>query len=146
MPDNHSPEVRSKNMAAIRSKNTKPEVMVGKYLFSKGLRYRKNVASLPGKPDYVFPKYKTVVFVNGCFWHKHACPRFHWPKSNQEYWIPKITRNVQRDQQNALELSRLGWHVLTVWECELKKGKAEQTLENLYQEIINCNPSDKNTG
>ena len=89
MADNHSKEVRSMNMSHIRSKNTKPEEKVRKYLFSKGFRYRKNVRTLPGCPDIVLPKYKTVIFVNGCFWHKHDCPRFVWPTSNEEYWIPK---------------------------------------------------------
>ena len=97
MADNHTKEVRSRNMSHIRSKNTKPEEKVRKYLFSKGFRYRKNVRTLPGCPDIVLPKYKTVIFVNGCFWHKHDCPRFVWPSSNEDYWIPKIQRNVERD-------------------------------------------------
>ena len=97
MADNHSKEVRSKNMSHIRSTNSKPEEIVRKYLFSKGFRYRKNVRTLPGCPDIVLPKYHTVIFVNGCFWHKHDCGRFVWPSSNTEYWIPKINRNVERD-------------------------------------------------
>ena len=136
MADNHSKEVRSKNMSAIKSKNTKPELKVRSFLFSKGLRYRINVAKLPGKPDLVFPKYRTVIFVQGCFWHKHDCGRFHWPKSNVEYWEKKINGNVQRDMVNQKHLTDMGWQVLTVWECELKKDKAEQTLERLYQQII----------
>ena len=136
MADNHSPEVRSRNMAQIRSTNTKPELVVRKHLFSKGLRYRVNVKTLPGKPDLVFPKYKTVVFVNGCFWHKHDCGRFRWPSSNQEYWEKKIKRNLERDQLNYEELRNLGWKVIVVWECELKKAIVETTLENLYRAII----------
>ena len=97
MADNHTPEERSYNMSRIRSKDTKPEEKVRKYLFAQGFRYRKNVRKLPGCPDIVLPKYKTVIFVQGCFWHMHDCGRFHWPASNQEYWEPNIRRNVERD-------------------------------------------------
>ena len=135
MADNHSKEVRSMNMSHIRSKNTKPEEMVRKYLFSKGFRYHKNVRKLPGCPDIVLPKYKTVIFVNGCFWHKHDCPRFVWPSSNQEYWIPKITSNVERDERNYSMLRNEGWSVIIVWECELKKAVADARLEKLINEI-----------
>ena len=135
MADNHSKEVRSMNMSHIRSKNTKPEELVRKYLFSKGFRYRKNVRKLPGCPDIVLPKYKTVIFVNGCFWHKHDCPRFVWPSSNQEYWIPKITSNVERDERNYSMLRNEGWTVIIVWECELKKAVADARLEKLINEI-----------
>ena len=135
MADNHSKEVRSKNMSHIRSTNSKPEEIVRKYLFSKGFRYRKNVRTLPGCPDIVLPKYKTIIFVNGCFWHKHDCPRFVWPSSNEDYWRPKILRNVERDQKNAEALKNMGWRIITVWECELKKKVAEQTLEKLAEEI-----------
>ena len=135
MADNHSKEVRSMNMSHIRSKNTKPEEMVRKYLFSKGFRYRKNVRKLPGCPDIVLPKYKTVIFVNGCFWHKHDCTRFVWPSSNQEYWIPKITSNVERDERNYSMLRNEGWTVIIVWECELKKAVADARLEKLINEI-----------
>lgn len=122
-------------MSHIRSKNTKPEEIVRKYLFSKGLRYRKNVKTLPGCPDIVLSKYKTVVFVNGCFWHKHDCGRFVWPKSNQEYWNKKIQRNIERDATSYAELSKLGWKVLIIWECELKRIIREQSLENLFTSI-----------
>ena len=135
MADNHSKKVRSVNMSHIRSKNTKPEEFVRKYLFSKGFRYRKNVRKLPGCPDIVLPKYKTVIFVNGCFWHKHDCPRFVWPSSNQEYWIPKITSNVKRDARNYSMLRVKGWKVIVVWECELKKAVADARLEKLINEI-----------
>lgn len=136
MADNHSKETRSYNMSHIRSKNSKPEELVRKYLFSKGFRYRKNVRELPGCPDIVLPKYKTVVFVNGCFWHKHDCPRFVWPSSNEDYWRPKILRNVERDRQNEERLKAMGWRVITVWECGLKKKVIEQTLGKLEEEII----------
>lgn len=135
MADTHSKEVRSMNMSHIRSTNSKPEEKVRKYLFSKGLRYRKNVRTLPGCPDIVLPKYKTVIFVNGCFWHHHDCERFVWPKSNQEYWYPKINRNVERDTKNYELLSSSGWRVLVIWECELKKKVAEENLEKLYSNI-----------
>lgn len=123
------------NMSRIRSTNSKPEEIVRKYLFSKGFRYRKNVNKLPGCPDIVLPKYKTVIFVNGCFWHKHDCPRFIWPSSNQDYWIPKIQRNIERDRLNVAELQKKGWHIITVWECELKKKNRELRLERLLSEI-----------
>lgn len=135
MADNHSKEVRSMNMSHIRSTNSKPEEIVRKYLFSKGFRYRKNVKKLPGSPDVVLPKYRTVIFVNGCFWHKHNCPRFVWPSSNQDYWKPKILRNIERDQKNAEELRSLGWRVITIWECELKKSLRDERLDLLAAEI-----------
>ena len=135
MADNHSKEVRSMNMSHIRSKNTKPEEKVRKYLFSKGFRYRKNVRNLPGCPDIVLPKYKTVIFVNGCFWHKHDCPRFVWPTSNEEYWIPKITRNVERDQNNYGRLQELGWHVIVIWECQLKNNNTERTMQPVVEAL-----------
>lgn len=135
MADNHSKEVRSMNMSHIRSKNSKPEELVRKYLFSKGFRYRKNVKTLPGCPDIVLPKYKTVIFVNGCFWHKHDCPRFVWPSTNEEYWRSKIMGNVERDKRNLAELQQLGWTVLTVWECELKKKVIDATLDQLGKRL-----------
>ena len=135
MADNHSKEVRSKNMSHIRSTNSKPEEIVRKYLFSKGFRYRKNVRTLPGCPDIVLPKYHTVILVNGCFWHKHDCGRFVWPSSNTEYWIPKINRNVERDKQNHKKLIDMGWKVLIIWECELKKNVREDRLERLIKKI-----------
>lgn len=139
MSDVHTPEKRSYNMSRIRSKDTKPEEKVRKYLFAKGFRYRKNVRTLPGSPDVVLPKYKTVVFVHGCFWHMHGCGRFHWPATNQEYWEPKIYRNNERDQSNKEQLQALGWKVLTVWECELKKPAFEKTMENLINSILDEN-------
>jgi len=139
MADNHTKGVRSMNMSHIRSTNSKPEETVRKYLFSKGLRYRKNVRTLPGKPDIVLPKYKTVVFVNGCFWHKHDCGRFVMPASNTEYWSKKISGNIERDKTNRLQLEELGWRVLVIWECQLKKKVAENNLNHLYESIIITN-------
>lgn len=139
MADNHTKEIRSMNMSHIRSTNSKPEEIVRKYLFSKGFRYRKNVKKLPGCPDIVLTKYQTVIFVNGCFWHKHDCPRFVWPSSNQAYWRPKILRNVERDQLSRQELEALGWKVIAVWECELKKKVRDTRLAELEAEIKNQN-------
>ncbi len=136
MTDNHSPEQRKINMSHIRSKNTKPEETVRKYLFSRGLRYRKNVRSLPGCPDIVLKRYKTIIFVNGCFWHHHDCDKFKWPTSNQEYWIPKIKENENRDSKNRALLSDMGWKVIVVWECQLKNNTAKKTLEVLYRQIV----------
>ena len=144
MADNHTAEVRSRNMSRIRSANTKPEEIVRKYLFSKGLRYRKNVKSLPGCPDIVFPKYKTVVFVNGCFWHMHDCGRFVWPTSNEEYWRKKITRNIKRDDENYHTLEATGWIVLVIWECELKKKVVENNLQKLYQKVTQQSSNSMN--
>ena len=137
MADNHSKEIRSMNMSHIRSKDNKPEEIVRKFLFSQGFRYRKNVRSLPGCPDIVLPKYRTVIFVNGCFWHGHQkCRYFVMPKSNTEYWENKINNNIARDKITYESLSKLGWNILIVWECELKKDKRESTLECLYYNIL----------
>jgi len=134
--DNHTPEVRSYNMSRIRSTNTKPEELVRKFLFSKGFRYRKNDKRLPGKPDIVLKKYNTVIFVNGCFWHCHeGCPKYVFPKSNQDYWREKLDRNKKRDSDNINMLKSMGWNVITVWECELKKDKLSDTLEALADAI-----------
>lgn len=135
MADNHSPEVRKYNMSRIRSKGTQPEEKVRKYLFSQGFRYRKNVKKLPGCPDIVLAKYKTVIFVQGCFWHMHDCGRFHWPATNTDYWRPKILRNVERDRASQEQLSADGWKVLLVWECQLKPKQIQNTLEELVEAI-----------
>lgn len=137
MADNLTKEVRSLNMSHIRSKNSKPEEIVRKFLFSRGFRYRKNVKTLPGCPDIVLPKYHTVIFVNGCFWHKHDCPRFVWPESNQEYWIRKIQCNVERDHKNIAEIQKLGWNVIVIWECELRKNMRDEQLNRIVHEIKN---------
>ena len=135
MADNLTKDIRRKNMSHIRSKNSKPEEMVRKYLFAHGFRYRKNVGSMPGHPDIVLPKYHTVVFVNGCFWHKHNCDRFVWPASNVEYWKPKIEGNAARDRKNAALLCEQGWNVLVVWECELKRDVREKRLQKLVEQV-----------
>ena len=137
MADVHTPEQRSYNMSRIRSKNTKPEELVRKFLFSQGFRYRKNDARLPGKPDIVLPKYKTVIFVNGCFWHGHeGCRYFVWPKNNAEFWEEKITGNIQRDKHNHQLLANQGWRVIEIWECQLMKSVVDNTLQNLALQII----------
>ncbi|MCD8294053.1 MAG: very short patch repair endonuclease [Clostridia bacterium] len=129
-------ETRSRCMSSIHSKNTKPEDVVAKYLFSKGFRYRRNVSKMQGKPDIVLKKYKTVVFVNGCFWHMHdGCKYFRMPEDNHDYWFDKLTRNKERDEKEIQELKNLGWNVIVVWECELKTNKRSETLENLVQSL-----------
>jgi len=126
MGETHTIRVRSYNMSKIRSKNTKPEEFIRKYLFNQGFRYRKNVRSMPGCPDVVLPRYKTVIFINGCFWHKHeGCKNFVWPKSNEDYWRPKIERNVCRDKKNISDLENSGWHVIVIWECEIRNNRNE---------------------
>lgn len=137
MVDRVSKEVRSYNMSRIRSKDTKPEILVRTYLFSRGLRFRKNDKRYPGSPDIVLPKYKTIVFVHGCFWHLHeGCKYAVMPKSNVDFWKNKLYRNKERDESNQKELEKMGWTVITVWECELKKDKCKQTLDDLYLQII----------
>ncbi len=135
-------EQRHNNMSHIRS-ISKPEEIVRKYLFSQGFRYRKNDKRYVGKPDIVLPMYKTIVFVNGCFWHQHSnCPKAAIPKTNAQYWIPKLKRNVLRDSQNCEQLETEGWNVITLWECELDKPRREETLRNLT-ESIKKNYTDK---
>lgn len=123
-------------MSCIKGKNTKPEEIVRKYLFSQGFRYRKNDKRLPGTPDIVLPKYKTVIFVNGCFWHGHqGCRYFVVPKTNTEFWMNKIDTNRIRDQKKISELEAMGWKVIVIWECELKTGKREDTLSSLVNQL-----------
>jgi DNA mismatch endonuclease (patch repair protein) len=118
-------------MSAIHSRNTKPEIIVRKFLWHYGFRYRLNLNRLPGHPDVVLKKYRTCIFINGCFWHGHDCREFRPPKSNVSYWKKKITRNKQRDLEEQQQLAKMGWHVIVVWECELKPKKREQTLKSL---------------
>ena len=133
--DVHSKEIRSYNMSRIKNKNTKPEEIVRKFLFSNGFRYRQNDKRLPGHPDIVLPKYKTVIFVNGCFWHGHeGCKYFVWPKSNEEFWRKKIGSNIERDEKNVSALEQLGWRVLIIWECDLKNDQIE-TLNNILVKL-----------
>lgn len=136
--DHLSKEKRSWNMSRIRSTETKPEERVRKYLFLKGFRYRKNDKRLPGKPDIVLPKYRTVIFINGCFWHCHkGCSRANVPKSNLEYWKVKLENNVRRDLEEYQRLAELGWKVLVVWECELNKKVFSETMEKMVNNILN---------
>ena len=146
--DRLTPEQRHKNMAAIRGKNTKPEMIVRRGLWSRGFRYRLNHRGLPGHPDLVLRKYRTCIFVNGCFWHGHGvsfldepsgeaernmkssdCCKI--PKSNRAFWVEKIRRNKERDKEEQRKLAAMGWHCITVWECELKPSKREETLDSI---------------
>lgn len=135
--DVHDKKTRSYNMSRIKGKNTKPEEIVRKYLFSKGFRYRKNDKRLPGTPDIVLPKYKTVIFVNGCFWHGHEdCRYFVWPKDNADFWKKKIEDNISRDKNVIEMLKRQNWAVIVVWECELKKQTLSRTLQKINELIL----------
>ena len=119
--DVFTPQKRSEVMRAVKSSDTKPELALRKALHALGYRYRLHVKGLPGKPDLVFPRYRTVIFVHGCFWHGHTCKRGRRvPKSNVDYWVEKIARNKARDRKNATALRKLGWRVITLWECKLK--------------------------
>lgn len=132
MVDVLTPEQRYHCMSSIRSKNTKPEILVRKFLFAHGFRYRINMKTLPGTPDIVLKKYKTVIFVNGCFWHGHEeCRYAHLPKSNVDFWKMKIGRNKERDLQKRIQLRRMGWHVIQFWECQLKPKVREENLKGL---------------
>lgn len=143
MADVMTPKQRSRCMAAIKGKDTKPEMIVRKYLFSRGMRFRVQVRKLPGTPDIVLPKYKTVIFVNGCFWHGHEdCKYFRLPKSNVEFWKEKIGRNIERDRESMQALLDLGWKIIRVWECELRnKANREDTLNKIYKSITSPNGS-----
>ena len=134
--DVHDEKTRSYNMSQIKGKNTRPEELVRKYLFAQGFRYRKNDKRLPGSPDIVLPKYKTVIFVNGCFWHGHTgCKYFIWPKNNAEFWRNKITTNIQRDAKKIEQLNSMSWNVITVWECQLRPEKRVDTLISLVKQV-----------
>lgn len=136
--DVHDKKTRSYNMSQIKGSKTKPEEIVAKYLFSQGFRYRRNVKKLPGTPDIVLRKYKTVIFINGCFWHMHeGCNYFVWPKDNAEFWREKLLRNKERDVAKTEQLKELGWKVIIVWECQLKHGNCNLTMERLMREIRN---------
>ena len=127
---------RSEIMKSVHCKNTKPEILVRKFLFANGFRYRNNVKTLPGSPDIVLPKYKTIIFINGCFWHVHeGCKYFKWPESNVEFWKNKLTENRRRDVVKIQALKELDWKVIVVWECELKGDNQTTRLNKLYLEI-----------
>lgn len=132
MPDIVSPEKRSQMMAGIRGKDTKPELLVRKALHSRGFRYRLHDKRLPGKPDMVFPRYRAVILVNGCFWHGHDCHLFKWPSSRAAFWHKKINRNREKDAENMEALKRAGWRVLTIWECALK-GRTRRVLDDVTE-------------
>ena len=134
--DRLSKEKRSRNMAAIKGKDTSIEVIVRKYLFSKGYRFRKNDKRYPGTPDIVLPKYKTVIFIHGCFWHRHPfCKYATTPKSNTDFWLSKFERNVSNDKKHYKDLENMGWHVIVIWECELTKNRFEETMQRLENEL-----------
>ena len=125
--DVHSPTQRSYNMSRIRNKDTKPEAIARHWLWHNGYRYRLHCKDLPGKPDIVFHKQKKVIFVHGCFWHKHDCDYFQWPKTNTEFWENKILNNVERDKNTYSELENKGWRYMIIWECQLKNENLKST-------------------
>lgn len=139
MTDSLTPEKRSWNMSRIHSKDTVIEIKIRKFLFSKGFRYRKNFVNLPGKPDIVLKKYKTVIFVHGCFWHGHEnCRKSHLPKSNIDFWKEKIERNKRRFEEVSRQLEKQGLNVVVIWECEIRKH-FEDTMKKLVETIKNQN-------
>lgn len=136
MSDSLSPSQRHFCMSRIRSKNTRPEMLVRRFLYKNGIRYRIHVKSLPGTPDVAIPSLKTCVFINGCFWHAHeGCSLYTMPKSNISYWKTKINRNKERDHDAIVALKDLGWHTVIVWECQLKKNKQEETFNALLRTL-----------
>lgn len=136
MTDTMTAEQRHRCMSSIRSRDTRPETIVRHYLFAHGFRYRKNVRSLPGTPDIVLRRYRTVIFINGCFWHGHeGCRYFRLPKTNTDFWQQKIERNQERDIRKHAQLRRMGWHVIQVWECQLKPQERTATLRSIEQTL-----------
>lgn len=134
-----TPHQRHYCMSQIRGKATKPELSVRHWLWSHNYRYRLNVKSVPGKPDIVLRKYRTALFVNGCFWHGHeGCSKYVLPKSNTEFWIAKIERNRERDQKEYNTLNKAGWQVIVIWECQLKKSIIEETMRDI-EHLLNKN-------
>lgn len=134
MADKLTKEKRSWNMSQIKGKDTSIEVNVRKALFKDGFRFRKNVKELPGKPDVVLPKYKTVIFINGCYWHRHTCKESHVPKTNPDFWIAKFNRNVENDLRHYKALEEFGWTVIVVWECEIEKD-FEKTIMDIENKL-----------
>jgi DNA mismatch endonuclease (patch repair protein) len=134
--DKLTKEQRHHCMSAIKGKNTKPELLVRKFLFAHGFRYKLNHPHLPGHPDIVLRKYRTCIFVNGCFWHKHeGCKYFVVPKTRTDFWLNKINRNQERDKEVKKQLAKMGWHSITIWECELKPSNKDKTLESLLDTL-----------
>lgn len=137
MADFLSSEERSIRMSRIRSVSTKPELLLRHAIWRRGFRYRVNAKNLPGRPDIVLPKYRTVVFVHGCFWHGHkGCKVYSVPKTNTEFWLAKVARNQERDQEVWRKLEAKGWSVIIVWECQLKKANLEETIDRVAEEIV----------
>ena len=128
-------EQRHYNMSRIRSKNTKPELIVRKFLWGRGFRYRLQRKDLPGKPDIVLPGLRIVIFVNGCFWHMHGCKKFVLPSTNAEFWYDKLSKNKMRDKRNYRKLKKVGWNYIIIWECQLSNNK-EKILEKLYSTLL----------
>ena len=141
MGDVHDTATRSRNMAAIKSRNTKPELLIRSGLHRRGFRYLLHKNGLPGKPDLVFPRYKAVVLINGCFWHWHDCHLFRWPGTRQEFWRCKIQRNAANDMQNIERLRQLGWRIAVVWECALK-GKTRSPVGQSVEALAEWLKSD----
>ncbi|MCA6075595.1 very short patch repair endonuclease [Fulvivirga sedimenti] len=138
MSDVHTKETRSFNMSRIQAKNTKPELIVRQFLHKKGYRYRLHVKDLPGKPDLVFPKLRTIIQVNGCFWHGHeGCKYFSIPATRKDWWESKIQRTIMKDAENLEILTDLGWRVITIWECQLKGVRKASTLFDLAKTLEN---------
>lgn len=140
MSDVHSKQVRSYNMSQIKGKNTKPEMLVRKFLHSNGFRYKLHDKTLPGKPYIVLPKYKTIIEVQGCYWHGHKnCKYFVLPKSNTEFWETKISDNIKRDIDNHNKICKLGWQLIIIWECQLKTSTIQKTLDSNFLDKIRNN-------
>lgn len=140
MSDIYSKSKRSDIMSKISGKETKPEILVRKYLFSKGFRFRKNVKGLPGKPDIVLPKYKVIIFIHGCFWHGHSCKRGNLPSSNIQFWENKISQNLSRDRNVTQKLKELGWKVIIIWQCEIQNNLSREIrLDQLISDITEKN-------
>lgn len=136
MSDSLSPSQRHFCMSRIRSKNTRPEMLVRRFLYKNGIRYRIHVKSLPGTPDVAIPSLRTCIFINGCFWHGHdGCSLYTLPKTNVAYWSSKIKRNRERDLESMVALKKEGWHTIVVWECQLKKNKQEETFDSLLRTL-----------
>jgi len=135
MSDIFTKQKRSEIMSKISGKETKPEILVRKFLFANGFRYRKNDKRYPGKPDIILPKYKIIIFIHGCFWHGHNCPAGKLPETRKKFWETKIKGNIERDNRNITDLGKQGWKVLTIWQCELKNKKV---IENTFKQLTNA--------
>ena len=136
MADVHSREIRSYNMSRIKGKDTKPEMLVRRFLHGQGYRYRLHVKNLPGKPDIVLPKYKTIIFIHGCFWHGHeGCRYYVVPKTRTEWWLGKINGNIENDKKAIKVLKKEGWRIITLWECQLKPTVIDKTFISLLKKL-----------